>query len=260
MKRRSGCIWIAAGAVLALVAGLLAFLAILRASSTAVPAQPKAPTVGVVVAARALVVRELIEPGSVELRPAPADIVPETALRRVGGAVGWMTIVPLAPGEMILSSQIISPTVKGEHFAFTMDPAKVAMAFPANDLMSSNNLLQSGDHVDMLFSIQVEARDQQTGALVTFNALQNLEIALIVRPRNIESGATQQGTAADLRPLAIVFALDPQDALVLKHLQDMGGTVDIVLRAPGAKELFETQPVHLDYILDRYTIRFPVEP
>jgi len=260
MKRRSGCIWIAAGAVLALVAGLLAFLAILRASSTAVPTATRVPTVGIVVAARALGVRELIQPGSVELRQAPADIVPETALRRVEEVMGWMTIVPLASGEMILSSQIISPTVKGEHFAFTMDPAKVAMAFPANDLMSRNNLLQPGDHVDMLFSIAVEARDQQTGGLVTFNALQNLEIAMMVRPQNVESSATQQVTTHEAAPLAIVFALDPQDALVLKHLQDMGGTVDIVLRAPGAKELFETQPVHLDYILDRYTIRLPVQP
>jgi pilus assembly protein CpaB len=260
MKRRSGCIWIAAGAVLALIAGALAFLAILRASSTAVPAEPQVPTVDVVVAAHSLGVRELIDPASVELRQAPVDIVPETALRSVEETVGWLTLVPLASGEMILSSQIISPTIKGEHFAFTMDPAKVAMAFPASDLMSRNNLLQAGDHVDILFSIEVEARDEQTGGLVTLDALQNLEIAMIVKPRDVQSTATEQVSTAEVQPLAIVFALDPQDALVLKHLQDMGGMVDIVLRAPGAKEQFETQPVHLDYLLDRYTIRFSVQP
>jgi pilus assembly protein CpaB len=260
MKRRSGCIWIAAGTVLALIAGLLAFLAILRASSTAVQPEPKVPTVDIVVAARSLGVRELIEPDSVELLQAPVDIVPELALRSVDKAVGWMTIVPLASGEMILSSQIISPTIKGEHFAFLMDADKVAMAFPASDLMSRNNLLQPGDHVDMLFSIEVEARDEQTGGLVTLDALQNLEIAMIVKSIEVQSSATGQATAQEVQPLAIVFALDPQDALVLKHLQDMGGTVDIVLRAPGAKEQFETQPVHLDYLLDRYTIRFPVQP
>jgi pilus assembly protein CpaB len=258
MKRRSGCIWIAAGAALALIAGLLAFLAILRASSTAVPAAPRVPAVDVVVASRSLGVRELIEADSVELIQAPVNIVPESALRRIDQAVGWMTIVPLAPGQMILSSQIISPTIRGEHFALTMDPAKVAMAFPVEDLMSSNNLLQPGDHVDMLFSIEVPARNEETGGLVTIDALQNLEIAWIVRTGAGQASGTQQTTVR--QSLAIVFALDPQDALVLKHLHDMGGTVDIVLRAPGAKEQFETQPVHLDYILDRYTIHFPVQP
>jgi pilus assembly protein CpaB len=260
MKRRSGCIWIAAGALLALIAGALAFLAILRASSSKVPAEPKAPTVDIVVAARSLGMLELVEPGSVELRQAPAAIVPETALRRVEQAIGWMTVVPLAPGEMILSSHIISPTIKGEHFAITMDPDKVAMAFPASDLLSRNNLLKPGDHVDVLFSIEVEARDEQTGGLVTFDALQNLEVAMIVKPRVAPSSTGEQVSAEQTRPLAIIFALDPQDALVLKHLQDVGGTVDIVLRAPEAEELFETEPVHLNYILDRYTIHFPVEP
>jgi pilus assembly protein CpaB len=260
MKRRAGCIWIAAGAVLALIAGVLAFLAILRASSTAVPGEPRVPTVDVVVAARSMSVRALIEPGSVELRQAPTEIVPETALRRVEEALGRITLVPLVSGEMILTSHVMSPTIKGEHITFTMDPAKVAMAFPADDLMSSNDLLQPGDHVDVLFSIEVAATDKESGGLVTFNALQNLEIATIVKPRGVEA-TTAEGVGGEaVRPLAIVFALDPQDALVLKHLRDMGGTVDIVLRAPEAEERFETQPVHINYILDRYTIRFPVLP
>ena len=57
---------------MALIAGTLVFLAILRAWSTAVPAESKAPTVYIVVAARSLGVPELIEPDSVELLRAPA--------------------------------------------------------------------------------------------------------------------------------------------------------------------------------------------
>jgi len=258
MKRRSGCIWIAAGAVLALLAGVLAFMAILRATSQAVPSEPPVPTVDVVVATRSLGVRELIVPDAVELRQANADIVPETALRSVEEALGSITLEPLAAGEMILSDNIISPTIKGAHFAFTMDPTKVAMAFPPSDLMSRNDLLTPGDHVDLLFSILVEARTQSAGGLVTFDALQNLEIAAIVRAQTSETST--EGSIGAGAPQVIVFALDPQDALVLKHLQDMGGTVTIVLRAPGTRERFPTQPVHHDYILDRYTIRIPVEP
>lgn len=259
MKRRAGCIWIAAGAVLALLAGVLAFWAVLQASSQAAVPAARTPTIEVVVASRALGMREVILPDDVEVRAAPVDIVPENAIRTMGDVVGWVTLSPLAPGEMILTSDVISPTVQGGYFALTMDKSKVAMAFPANDLMSSNNLLRPGDHVDLLFSIEVQMTDESSGELVTFNALQNLEIAAIVQPQDLETQAKAE-VGGKVRPLAIVFALDPQDALVLKHLHDMGGMVDIVLRAPEVKERFSTQPVNQRYLIDRYQLRIPVLP
>jgi len=259
MKKRAGCIWIGTGIVLAVLAGVLAVMVILRVSKASLPA-PKAPEIKVVVASRVIAMREVIQPGDVEMRSAPADMVPENAARNVDEVVGQLTVAPLSPGEMILTSDVISPTVKGEQVAFTMDKTKVAMAFPADDLMSRNNLLKPGDHVDVLFSIEVKVKDKDSGEQVTFNALQNLEIAAIVQPRDLETKAKAEAGGTASRPLAIVFALDPQDALVLKHLRDMGGMVDIVLRAPEAKERFSTQPVNMNYLIDRYQIRVPVLP
>ncbi len=261
MKKRSGCIWIGAGAVLALLAGVVAFYAIMQGTSAQVSTPvPESPKVKVVVASRVMGVRELIQSGDVETRSAPVDIVPESALRSMDEAIGWLTIAPLAPGQMVLSGQLISPTIKGASAAFVMDKSKVAMAFPADDLMTRNSLLQPGDHVDVLFSLAVEAPDQSKGELVTFNALQNLEIAALVRPSDLESKAKSEAGIKGAQPLAIVFAVTPQDALVLKYLKDMGGTVDIVLRAPDAKEQFAVQPIHMDYLADRYQLRIPVAP
>ena len=261
MKKRTGCIWIAAGLVLALLAGALAFYAIMRASVTpSKPALPETPKVKVVVASRAIAIRELLQAGDVEARSAPADVVPENAVGSVEDAVGRMVAVPLSPGEMILASQLISPTIKGEVLALTMDKSKVAMAFPADDLMTRNNLVKPGDRVDLLFSIEVPVPDQDKGELVTFNALQNLEIAALIHPRDLESKAKAEAGVKGAQPLAIVFALDPQDALVLKYLKDKGGSIDIVLRAPEAKERFTTRPVHMDYLSDRYQLSIPVEP
>jgi len=260
MRRRAGCYWIAAGVVLALIAGGLAFWAILNASLKAVPTTPRTPTVEVVVASRAMGTRELIQPGDVELRAAPIDIIPENAVRSVEEVVGWITLNPLSLGEMVLSSNVISPTIRGENFAFLMDKSKVAMAFPAEDLMTRNNLLQAGDHVDLLFSIDIKITDEEDEGTVTFSALQNQEIAAIIKPRNLETTTGQQVSSAAARPLAIVFALDPQDALVLKHLRDTGGTVDIVLRSPEATERFGTQAVNQEYLVDRFQLRIPVLP
>ena len=268
MKKRSGCIWIGAGAILALLAGVMAFYAIMRGASTQVNVPVlESPKVKVVVASRAMGVHELIQSGDVKTRSAPVDIVPESALRSTDEAVGWLTVAPLAPGQMVLSSQLISPTIKGASAAFALDKSKVVMAFPADDLMTRNSLLQPGDHVDLLFSLAVppgqnegESPDQSKAELVTFSALQNLEIAALIRPSDLESQAKAQAGVKGALPLAIVFALTPQDALVLKYLKDMGGTVDIVLRAPEAKEQFAVQPIHMNYLTDRYQLRIPIAP
>jgi len=228
----------------------------MRAASTQVtPTQQETPKVKVVVASHAVAVREMLQAGDVETRAAPADIVPESAIRSIDEVVGWISTVPLVPGEMILSTQLISPTIKGEAVAYVMDKGKVAIAFPADDLLTRNNLLQAGDHVDVLFSIKTKGTDANTeGGIVTFSALQNLEVAALVRSGNLEAKVNES------QPVAIIFAVDPQDALVLKYLKDVGSVVDMVLRAPESKERFEEQPVHMDYLSDRYQLHTPVTP
>ncbi len=260
MRRRSGFIWIITGVIFAILAGVLAFTFILRMSAVSQP-EPEEPEVEVAFATRFIDIRELLQSGDVEMRPAPADIVPENAIRDPHSVVGQLAVVPLSPGEMILTSHVISPTITGGRISFTMDENHVAMAFPASDLMSRNNLLKPGDHVDLLFTIEVVVEDETGGGgTVTFNSLQNLEIASIVHAAQPEQAPGQAQSQPQGAPLAIIFALEPQDALVLKHLKDTGGIVDIVLRAPGVDELFRTQPVHMRYLIDRYQLRIPVLP
>jgi pilus assembly protein CpaB len=260
VRRRSGFIWIITGVIFAILAGVLAFTFILRMSAVSTP-EPEEPEVEVAFATRFIDIRELLQSGDVEMRPAPADIVPENAIRDPHSVVGQLSVVPLSPGQMILSSHVISPTITGGRISFTMDEDQVAMAFPASDLMSRNNLLKPGDHVDLLFSIEVEVEQEESGGgTVTFDALQNLEIASIVHAAQPEGEGGAQAQQRSSAPLAIIFALEPQDALVLKHLKDIGGIVDIVLRVPDVDELFRTQPVHMRYLIDRYQLRIPVLP
>jgi hypothetical protein len=93
--------------------------------------------------------------------------------------------------------------------------------------------------------------------LFSFDAIQRIQISAVVVevveqnqrggqvqvPINAEG--TPQPTATPLpqnvNAVAILLAIDPQDALVLKHLKDAGGVFDIVLRAPN--QLFELEPV-----------------
>ena len=239
---------------MATVAGALAFWVIYRASSQVAPTEEPVTKSKVVVAARGIAVRELIEEGDVQMRSVPVEIIPESAIRDIDEAVGFLAVNPLAAGEIILVSDVLSPTLKGENLALVMDKTEVAIAFPADDLMSSNDLLQAGDHVDLLFTIETALSEEREEELVTFDALQNVEVASIIRPTDPE------GKVKSPRPFGLVFALDPQDALVLKYLRDIGGRVDIVLRAAGVEEGFVIQPVSIDYLINRYQLRIPILP
>jgi pilus assembly protein CpaB len=55
-------------------------------------------------------------------------------------------------------------------------------------------------------------------------------------------------------PDALLLTVTPQDALVLKYVKDAGGTVDIVLRAPGAEQPATIEPVDVDYVIKKYQI------
>jgi pilus assembly protein CpaB len=65
-----------------------------------------------------------------------------------------------------------------------------------------------------------------------------------------------EGTQATPEPAtrirSYLFALDPQDALLLKHLKDTGAIFDIVLRAPTSTVEFELTPVTEEYLIELY--------
>ena len=59
--------------------------------------------------------------------------------------------------------------------------------------------------------------------------------------------------------MALLLALDPQDALVLKHLRDTGAIFDFVLRSPTSNVLFDLEPVTADYLVDLFGLEGPQE-
>ena len=70
-----------------------------------------------------------------------------------------------------------------------------------------------------------------------------------------DSGEKTQVTSA---PDTVLVSISPQDALAVKYAIDAGGTIDLVLRAPGVEKPFVTDPVDIDYLINRY--RIPTGP
>ena len=69
--------------------------------------------------------------------------------------------------------------------------------------------------------------------------------------RQVTDEAAVQPTAVPATR-ALLLAMAPQDALVLKYFQDADGIMTLVLRHRSNEVLFDVDAVNYDYVKDRY--------
>lgn len=267
MGRLRGFIWLLAGLIVAILAAVIAFVTLNRATVQRAGEVPL-PEVQVVVAARTVPVRTLLIGDDVELKDMPVNLVPEGATQEVGQVLGKLTLAELVPGEVILQPRLVDPNlIAGDgRQALVLAQGEVLFALPIDDLMSKAGILKPGDRIDLLFTVEVPVDRQATaaGAIdggaaatqqeepATLNVLQNLTIAALVT--GAPAGGAQ-GIAPETQGL--LLTVSPQDALVLKYVKDIDGIVDVVVRAPGDDLPADVEPVDVDYLIKRY--RIPTE-
>ena len=296
MRRFRGLLLALLGIAIA-VFGFFIIQSQLNRATTArpVPTLPPPPTVEVLVTTRAVPIRAILRAQDLKLLKVPVDLAPTGGLTSIEVAVGRITKISLAPGEMVLQHHLADPTNVNKDLAFAIADDQVLMAFPADDLMSQINLLQPGDLVDILVSLEVPVvpgEGTETLApgeevvkvpeMFTFNALQRTTLQAVVveivqQRAAARSSTPLTGSAArpavggptptpvptptpapsQIQTRAIILALSPQDALVLKHVKDTAGVIDIVLRSPTSGQLFEADPVMPDYIRDLFELSLP---
>jgi len=276
------------GVVVILIGVLLIGAILPRATfSASLPTAIPPRTEMVLVTTHDLPIHAVLQPQDLAQIQVPVELAPLNAMVDVEAAVGRITKVPLVTGELVLAHHLADPTNLSQDLAFVLADDQVLMAFPASDLMSQINLLQRGDVVDVLASIEqpvlpgeagmtslASETDKPQDMLFTFTALQRVQVSAMVvevipnrrtgtstanASSNLaESNATPQPTPtpapSEIEPRAILLALSPQDALVLKHIKDAGGIIDIVLRSPTSTERFELNPVMAEYLRDRYEL------
>jgi pilus assembly protein CpaB len=263
--------------VVAGLAGVVAFVTISRAAAQGTSDAVAGPQTSVVVVSRSVSARSLLRAEDLAVKEMPIEAAPEGAMNDPSMAEGRLTMVDLYPGEVVLSQRLVDPnlTLADGQTALALREDQVLMALPADDLMSRIGLLQPGDLVDLLVSLEVPmdgglalspipAEGAAEGGvdpdteedLATFCMLQGVEIVSLVAqesPQPSSLPATQEAEGVT-DPEAILVALNPQDALILKYALDADGIKDVVLRAPGVNTQFDVEPVTVDYVINRYQI------
>ncbi len=268
MSRASGCLWLVVGLILALVAGGIAYITLQRATATPTAGGP-VDVAPVVVAARQVQAGAVLAAADLTMQTVPVNILPSGTLSDTIVAAGMVTMVPLNTGEFLLVHHLIKPDITGKNLGFTLAEDKVAIAMPADDLLSKGQLVETGSRVDIYYSLQVsESADGQAGGgtpkQVTFGTLQGVIVVSILRSGGAEpakSDANALGVGAGAAPVvnlgvpyAYILALDAQDALVLKYLRDAGAIMDLAVRNVADESEHATQPVDLPYLIDKYQL------
>ena len=282
MKRRSW-LWLIASVLLAVLAGVLAIYTLNRAATQQMAVTP-VPKQAVVVARQPLAANTIIRADNVVVEE--RQEIPSGAAVRAQDVVGLITVRDIAQGEVLRMQDVVSlgltEGITGtRNLPVLLGNDKIAVALPADDILSQWGAVLPGDHVDVLFTLDLILEtpmrlDQMTpAALEVYQAvpqrdqsldkvsvltLQNLEVLQIVEEPQVvgqQAGQQQEQAAAQPRRRALILKIDPQDAVVLKYLRDSVGQIELALRSPTNNALFDVDPVNINYLVLRYGIALP---
>ena len=267
---------ILAGLALVAIGVLASIILVQRTQEQRAATQEQAEVVktDVVILARDLFLGDALTSADLTTASVPVELAPRNVVTKIEDAVGKIIKTDLVQGEMLLNHNLADPTNNNNDLSFILSEDHVLMAFPATDLMSTEDMIKRGDIVDIFATFEQEVRvvgDEAvtaTGEPVepkmrtfTVDTFQRVNITALVLEIIDEEGnaspltgqvPTEETGPVETRIRAYLLALSPQDALVLKHLKDTDAAFDIVLRNPTSDVQFELTPVTEEYIIELY--------
>jgi pilus assembly protein CpaB len=257
-------LWWIGAFVLAALAGILTY-GLLSTSVPAVASGKPSNTTPVIVAASNIPFRRSIREEDLMTRNLPVDSVPEGAALTLDQVVGKMSTVDLFANEPILVQQLVTPDVVTQQVALSVPDGRIVVAVPTDSKLIANRLIRPGDRIDLMATFEVEVQRGSSNSPMpeTIAMLQDLEIHAIILPGTIAEEGTQGLTqpqeggvfrTADEQGQSVLLAVEPQDALSIRHVLDVGGALDLALRPKGDETVAETEVVDQFYLADRYGI------
>lgn len=270
-NRLKAILIVLAGLVLVAIGVFASIYLIQRMQAERRVVQEEAETVKteVVLTTRDLFLGDEITSSDVKTASIPVEFAPRDAIGSIDLAVGKIIKTDMTQGEMVLEHNLADPTNKNKDLSFVLSDDHVMLAFPATDLMSTENMVQRGDIIDIFATFKEKVKTVQettttTGEPVepetrtfTVDTFQKVSVtALVLEVLSDDQGNTPLQEGGNETPVtritSYLLALSPQDALVLKHLKDTDAIFDIVLRAPTSTIQFDLTPVTEEYIIEFY--------
>ena len=200
MRRRGGLLTIL-GLVLAVATGILIFYLLSQATpapsdAVVVPTATPLATRPIPVAARELTAGTTLTTTDIVERQYPENLVPVGVLTDTQALVGQALIEPLQEGEFFRSEGLRGG--QGRPLSEQIEPRKVAMAFTREDLLNQSTVIQEGDAIDLMLTLDIsqETEEFTREGKSTIYTLQNIRVLLIMRPSPSEEVQNPESVAS----------------------------------------------------------------
>lgn len=157
-----------------------------------------------------------------------------TSLDRIGGMV---TVVPIAKGEQITLSKLLSSKQAGaSSLAMATPVGKRAVTISVDNIASLGGMISPGDYVDVIgmLPIPVEVQGQKTAQLATVPLFQNVLVLAVGQQLGSmvrEATRYKKEEKQEASPI-ITLALTPQEANIIAFVQEQG-KIRLILRSPA---------------------------
>jgi pilus assembly protein CpaB len=210
--------------VLAVTTGLLTLRYLNSVNQTAQVAVVESKPV--VIASRDIPTRAKITPDMLTLVKRPANQVEPGAISDPHMAIGDVSLIAIPMNSTITDTKIGQPAAVG--LTARIKPGMRAVTIPVDAIKSVNGLIQPGDRVDVLASVQKGSSDRPRTYAIIRGALV-LALNSTIEPTPDQSPAP--GTSGNV-PQTVTLGVTVQQADLLT-VADLNTTLRLALRSPN---------------------------
>jgi Flp pilus assembly protein CpaB len=280
--KRSNRLVILVGVLLAVLA--FVGIVVLLGQQTNKPPAEKV-TVTVLVAKQDIAIGDSVTPALVETKEVEPAAVVGTRIADPSSLTGAAALFPIGEGSQVSAEALAGGSNRNICITCQLEPGEKAIAFQVERVTGLDFLIQSGDHIDIIYRSAVQVVQEtvdSTDAAPRFEPITGLENAptvktLLQNKRVLYVSATKikpikdpaatpvpAGTTAKpeavIETVVIVFAGNDSDAEVIKFAQNdqsIIGPLTAVLRNSDDEVIEDTTGVTFKILVERFGIPIP---
>lgn len=186
-------------------------------------------TCPVVVLVKDVPSRTILSAEFLEVRQMPREVVHTRAVTSLDEARGKIALVPLLAGEQLLSERIVGGEGAAGDLAYRIKQGQRAITIAVNEVTGVSGLIQPGNYVDILVTLDKGDYGRDTTKTIVQN---RLVLA-------VDSGMTRRTDEQSKTVKHYTLEVSPGEAEVITFAEEKGKT-RIVLRSQGDQKWAET--------------------
>lgn len=222
---------------IAIVCGLVAAMLVYRYLQDLKTAYSPDNLMQVVVATENIKKDTVISRSQVKLTQVPAQYVNPAAPHRMENVVGKTAASDITVGEQVLQTRMVTSADKNERLAYAIPRNKRAVTVAVNNISGVAGYVKTGDHVDILATLDISMDDQGSGNSKAFTVLtlQNIEVLAVGDSLELPD----KNKSAGSKSLTLAVRLEDSLPLVLASER---GNLRLLLRPPVDKTTVTLPP------------------